>query len=104
MHTSIKHLQMQQPLSEGNRDLLEQKPLEILEGLQPEYQKALNGWNALVEKYTQDEYVYTVRGREIRQPMYTESLSRSKIARVALPKLKGHGDRFAFLRQRKCTG
>ena len=65
-------------LPEANRDVLEQKALEVLEGLQPEYQKALNGWDALVEKYTQDEYIYTVRGREIRQPMYTESLSRKE--------------------------
>ena len=29
--------------------------------------------------------------------MYVESLSKSKIARVALPKLQGHGDRLRFL-------
>ena len=91
-------------LPEANRKVLDQKALEVLDGLQPEYQKALNGWDALVEKYTQDEYIYTVRGREIRQPMYTESLSRSKIARVALPKLKGHGDRLRFLGKENVPG
>ena len=91
-------------MQEANREALEQKAIEVLETLQPEYQKALNGWDALVEKYTQDEYVYTVRGREIRQPMYTESLSRSKIARVALPKLQGHGDRLRFLGKENVPG
>ena len=41
---------------------------------------------------------------KIRQPMYTESLSRSKIARVALPKLKGHGDRLRFLGKENVPG
>ncbi len=91
-------------MPEANRDTLEQKAIEVLEGLQPDYQKALNGWDALVEQYTQDEYVYTVRGREIRQPMYVESLSKSKIARVALPKLQGHGDRLRFLGKENVPG
>ena len=83
-------------LPEANRDVLEQKAIEVLEGLQPEYQKALNGWNALVEKYTQDEYVYTVRGREIRQPMYVESLSQQDCP-CCIAKTQGHGDRLRFL-------
>jgi methylmalonyl-CoA mutase len=34
----------------------------------------------------QDELVYQVRGREIRVPLFTESLSRQKIPKIALPR------------------
>ncbi len=36
--------------------------------------------------------------------MYVESLSKSKIARVALPKLKGHGDRLRFIGKENVPG
>ena len=91
-------------LPENSRELLHKKTLEVVEQLHPAFKKSLDGWDALVERYTQDEYVYTIRGREIRQPMYTESLSKNKIARVALPKLKGHGDRLRFLGKENVPG
>mgnify|MGYP000200435867 CR=1 FL=1 len=91
-------------LPEGDRDSLYAKALEVIEQLTPEFKKALDGWDALVQQYTQDEYVYHIRGKEIRQPMYTTSLSKSKIARVALPKLKGHGDRLRFLGKENVPG
>ena len=73
-------------LPEGNRDLLEQKGSRGTRRFATRMSEPLNGWNALVEKYTQDEYVYTVLGRNPSTNVLTESLSRSKIARVALPK------------------
>jgi methylmalonyl-CoA mutase len=46
----------------------------------------LENWDALAERYRQDEFVYEVRGREIRQPLYHETLSGTKVPRVALPR------------------
>ena len=72
--------------------------------LMPDFQRQLTGWDALIEQYTQDEYVYTVRGKDIRQPMYHTSLSGSKVARVAIPKLQGHGDRLRFIGKENVPG
>ena len=72
--------------------------------LMPDFQRQLAGWDALIEQYTQDEYVYTVRGKDIRQPMYHTSLSGSKVARVAIPKLQGHGDRLRFIGKENVPG
>ncbi len=67
-------------------------------------QRALAGWDDLIARYKADEFVYTVRGREIRQPLHTESLSRLKIPRVATPKLTDPGDRLRWLYRENFPG
>ncbi len=52
----------------------------------------LNGWPALQDAYAQDEFVFTVRDKEIRQPLVTESLSHTRIPKVCLPKVADWGD------------
>ena len=66
--------------------------------------RALIGWQKLIESYSGDEYVYSVRGKEIRQPLIRKSLSGTKIRRVSTPKLKDWGDRLTFLRQENVPG
>jgi methylmalonyl-CoA mutase len=66
--------------------------------------KALMGWQKLIESYAGDDYVYTVRGKEIRQPLVRKSLSGTKIRRVSTPKLKDWGDRLTFLRLENVPG
>ena len=56
----------------------------------------LENWDALAEQYTQAEYVYHVRGKEIRQPLYHETLAGTKVPRVALPKSEDPGERLRF--------
>ncbi len=58
----------------------------------------LRNWDSFVSRYQTDDYVYEVRGKEIRQPMVRLSLSGTKIRRVVTPKLKDWGDRLKFLR------
>lgn len=54
--------------------------------------RIIESWPERVERYKADEYVYKVRGKEIKVPTYTESLSKNKIPRVALPKFRDWGD------------
>jgi len=51
----------------------------------------LEGWEELVEAYRDDEYTYQVRGRDICVQLATESLSGSRIPKVALPRLEDPG-------------
>src|SRR4051812_46194944 len=65
---------------------------------------ALDAWPATVEEYSGDELVYTVRGREIRTPLVRESLSGTKLRRVALPRTQDHGELVRFLRAENLPG
>jgi methylmalonyl-CoA mutase len=64
----------------------------------------LERWPATVEQYSADELVYSVRGREIRTPLVRESLSGTKLRRVALPRTTDHGDLVRFLRSENLPG
>jgi methylmalonyl-CoA mutase len=55
-------------------------------------QAILEGWPEKKARYAADEFVYQVRGREIRVPTQTETLSHTRIPKVALPRYEGWGD------------
>jgi len=65
---------------------------------------AVQNWQSMIEKYEQDEFVYTVRGKEIKQPLTSKTLSGISIPRVSPPKISDWGDRFAFLRRENLPG
>jgi methylmalonyl-CoA mutase len=72
--------------------------------LLPEVRALLEEWPARVEQYSGDEYVYTVRGREIRTPLTRETLSGSKVRRVALPRTQDEAELLGFLRRENLPG
>ena len=53
-----------------------------------EAKEMVTQWEDTKDAYTKDELVYKVRGKEIRVPLYTQSLSRQKIPKISLPKFK----------------
>ena len=75
-------------------ELLRKEAAELT--LDPYAAKLLADWPATLEQYGGDEFVYTVRGKEIRQPLVHESLSRQKIKRVAVPKYEDVGEILRF--------
>ena len=56
----------------------------------------LENWDAVAEQYAGDELVYTVRGRDIRQPLTRETLSGTRVPRVALPRTEDPGERLRY--------
>ncbi len=56
----------------------------------------LEKWDETAATYTADEFTYTVRGRDFTVPLYTESLSGTRIPRVALPRTEDPGERLRF--------
>jgi len=76
----------------------------------PEADAALiAGWPAVVRAYSGDEQVVRVRDggsgfRESRTPLTRESLSGSRIPRVALPRYEDHGELLRFLRSESLPG
>ncbi len=57
-----------------------------------ENRRLIEQWDDKVKAYKADEFVYTVRNREIKVPTHTTSLSHNKIPRVSLPRYKDWGE------------
>ena len=64
----------------------------------------IKAWPAVVESYSGDEQVVRVSDRELRTALTRESLSGSKIPRVALPRYADHGELLRFLREENLPG
>ena len=66
--------------------------------------RQLAGWSSVVEAYSGDEQVVTVRDREIHTSLVKESLSGNRIRRVSLPRYSDDGDLVSFLRRENLPG
>ncbi|MBI9086527.1 MAG: methylmalonyl-CoA mutase family protein [Desulfobacterales bacterium] len=64
----------------------------------------LKQWETIRNAYSGDELVYEVRGREIRVPLFSESLSRQKIPKISLPKFKDPGEIYRWMRRENLPG
>ncbi len=73
-------------------------------GIDGETSELLSEWESVCREYRSEELVYSVRGREIRSPLYFESLSRSRIPRVALPRFTDPGEIYRWLREENVPG
>jgi isobutyryl-CoA mutase len=65
---------------------------QLREQLDPENLKLIEQWPAQVAAFTADNYIFKVRDKEIRLPLFTESLSHSRIPKISLPRYKDWGD------------
>ncbi len=72
--------------------------------LTPVSRKLLKNWPDKIKSYQADEYIYHVRNQEIRQSLYTTSLSGTRIAKVLLPKFKDWGDILRWQAQENVPG
>jgi methylmalonyl-CoA mutase len=55
-------------------------------------QQLLKGWAAKLQQYKEEEFVYTVRNKEIRVKTHSESLSHTQIPKIAVPRYQDWGD------------
>jgi methylmalonyl-CoA mutase len=65
--------------------------------LDPGARRLLESWPDLQRAYAGDEYVVTVRDREIRTPLVHTTLSGNKVRKVALPRYEDHGEILKWL-------
>lgn len=71
---------------------------ELSKDFTSEELEALSTFEDLQKTYAQDELVFSVRDKEIRQSLVRESLSKSKIKRVVIPQISDWGDRYRYLK------
>ncbi|RYY32509.1 MAG: DUF559 domain-containing protein, partial [Sphingobacteriaceae bacterium] len=60
--------------------------------LHPECLRLINEWPDVLAKYKAEHFIYKVRDKEIRQPLYYQSLSQLQVPKIALPRYKAWGD------------
>jgi methylmalonyl-CoA mutase len=77
---------------------------EVELGLDGYCKRIIETWEEKKAAYKADEFVYQVRGREIRVPTFTESLSHSRIPRVVLPRFKDWGEILRWSLQENVPG
>ena len=73
-------------------------------GLTPESRRLLDEWPRIVAAYSGDEHVVRVRDREIRTKLTRETLSGSKIRKVALPRFEDPGEILRWLARENVPG
>ncbi len=66
--------------------------------------RLLEEWKEIEAAYREEEFVYHVRDREIRVPLYKESLSHQKIPKIVLPGFKDPGEIYKWLRKENVPG
>ena len=68
--------------------------LEALQAqLTPETRRLVEEWDKWEAQYQGTEFAYDVRGKTLKVPNYTESLSGTQVHKVATPRYKAAGDR-----------
>jgi methylmalonyl-CoA mutase len=90
--------------SDASRTRLRAAYNDALEAIGAEGIDLLRRWPAVAKSATDDEYVYAVRGREIRGTNYTETLSHIKVPKLAVPSYRDWGDLLTFLLKEHLPG
>lgn len=90
-------------LSDG-ADQLSTLKEKLEQELTRENKELIDGWEQKIDAYQQDEFIYHVRSKEIKVANFTESLSRNKIPKVALPKYRDWGDILKWQKQENVPG
>ena len=73
-------------------EIIEEVAAGINKKLLPLSKKLIDEWQTLKDSYQKEFFEYNIRGKIIKQPLYFESLSHSKIPKIAVPRFKDWGD------------
>jgi methylmalonyl-CoA mutase cobalamin-binding domain/chain len=96
------------PLSKGESEGVKKSLLKtfkaVLKDLDPHNWELLQNWEAKKKLYTQPEYVFKVRDKEIRIQTHTESLSHTQVPKVAVPKYRSWGEILKWSLQENVPG
>ncbi|MBF0231686.1 MAG: methylmalonyl-CoA mutase family protein [Desulfamplus sp.] len=85
-------------------DALKKEIETVSSKILPETSEIVKSWSTMKQAYSGDEYVYSVRGKEIRVPLYTKSLSHMRIPKISLPKFNDPGDIYTWMRKENLPG
>ena len=105
LHGTMKVMESQSSsASEEARKIIEERINFYNDQLTPVSRKLIQKWPEKLRAYTSDFYEYNVRDKVIRQPLYSLSLSGTRIPKVVLPKYKDWGDILRWQAQENAPG
>ncbi|MEE2883749.1 MAG: fused isobutyryl-CoA mutase/GTPase IcmF [Planctomycetota bacterium] len=76
---------------------MEEMAQTIAGSMDPRIKSLIDEWPKVVSAYNKDQLVFKIRDREIREPLHVETLSGTRLSRVALPQFQGQGDLVRWL-------
>ncbi|MEE4315297.1 MAG: methylmalonyl-CoA mutase family protein, partial [Desulfofustis sp.] len=85
-------------------NVLQSKIDELSGDVDKQTEELLTAWQQISADYAGDELVYTVRGKEVRVPLFTTSLCHSRIPKISLPRFQDPGDIYRWLRTEHLPG
>ncbi|MGQ9863466.1 MAG: methylmalonyl-CoA mutase family protein [Bacteroidia bacterium] len=95
----------QQTLSDlALQNEIEKEIQKIKSSLPKDLLQQLENWDEEKSRYTDETYAYTVRDKTLYVKTYHESLSHTRIPKIAPPNLSDWGDRVRWLRQENYPG
>jgi methylmalonyl-CoA mutase len=71
--------------------------LHLEEQLNGECRRLLREWPGVVEQYRAENFIYKVRDKEIKQPLFYTSLAGLRVPKISLPKYEAWGDILRWL-------
>jgi methylmalonyl-CoA mutase len=74
------------------------------EALDPATRRVMEEWAEVKDLYGREELAYSVRGREIRLPLYWESLAHSRIPKIVLPGFEDPAEIYRWMREENVPG
>ncbi len=101
---TAKALERAKEKADGLIQKLKKEIKEAEACIEPDTRQILSQWKGIRKAYTKDELVYQVRDKEIRLPLYTESLSHTKIPKIALPAFEDPGEIYIWMRKENVPG
>ncbi len=106
IHTTLQSLENQKFIANKDEILRGVKTLydEIALQLDGQCKKILDNWDTKTKAYEAEEFVYQVRGKDVRVPAFRTTLSGNKIPRVILPKFKDWGEILKWVLQENVPG
>lgn len=77
---------------------------DVWKKVRPEYREALLQWDEQKRNYSSDEYVYKVRGKDVRVDAKFETLSHLRLPKIALPDYSSKGEVLRYLLKENTPG
>jgi methylmalonyl-CoA mutase len=88
----------------GSAERLRAAVRRAAEALDADTRRGVEEWRELKATYAGDHLVYTVRGREVRLPLATESLSHTRIPKIVLPRFEDPAEIHRWMREENVPG
>lgn len=95
MYCIKKTLELLHPEKDKNTELIAklESEFEALKlNLDPMNYKIIETWTEKINRYKDEHYIFKVRDKDIRIKTYTESLSHTKVPKIATPRYEAWGD------------